>query len=134
MDVTRTQENNNTIEQSGIEEPQMDTEALDTSKEIINAAESEKDLTVRDIMSLKVGDQVDILVSSQNYKNKVFINKFTGRVEKKRCRISGTAKSDYYGLGFFVSPSMYSKGPFALYINEYMATWVAFYPPEEDNR
>lgn len=92
---------------------------------------------IRDVMSLKVGDYVDIEVSDDNYKKKHFTSRDRATNSKslvrKRCRIAGEAKNNFYGLGFFVAPEGLTKNPFALYINEYGVTWVAFSRDNENN-
>lgn len=90
---------------------------------------------IRDPMSLKTGDFVDIEVTSDNYKRKFFAQKDentdTHLLYRRTCRIAGEAASNYHGLGYFVSPLMASgfrrhNNPFAFYINEYGTTWAAF--------
>jgi len=92
---------------------------------------------IQDVMEVKVGQFISIQVSLENHKRKYFTETHEESQQKilvrKTCRIAGEARSNYYGLGFFISPQGFSKQPFPFYINEYGITWVAFRLEENEN-
>jgi len=92
---------------------------------------------IKDIMSIKVGDYVDIEVSDDNYKKKYFTTQDretkVKNLVRKKCRVAGEAKNNFYGLGYFIAPEGVTKNPFPLYINEYGITWVAFTRENENH-
>lgn len=106
---------------------EMEPEKINTAEEVKTMDDP---LFIRDPMSLKPGDHVDIEVTVDNYKGK-FFRDGSNNLQRRTCRVAGESRSNYYGLGYFISPlfsqdfKMHNE-PFSFFINEYGLTWTAF--------